>query len=440
MYPNDQRTKRLRTVILVTALLLLAIAFLFWWLYRGTEKHGNVSGSGDTIGIGTFNEDTPGGVEKPKPDSVFGGFAETTTTNGRKPRFRLLVKEPTAGAIALPDVAKTRSVRYVLAENGHIADVDIDSGASAIVSNTTFARGVHEAFFLDEGNAVLLRYLDKDFDGKDIIKTFLGTIKGGKVTGVYLEDDISAVATAFDGSALFFMVPTENGIAGYLHDRKTEKTAHVFSSTFREWLPSFAANNIIVLASKPSESVPGYAYRYHTDTKDWERFLRDKNGLTVSTAPKGMYAIYGEYRNGAHAASLWSKRGYAGDEGIVDDNIELPFATIADKCAWSSPDKGFCDGFTAPLVHNIPDAWYQGSVSLGGRFWSISAEKGETEQIGDEKLELGYTLDAFNITIFPDEEYLAFADKETGYLWALRINPYAPSAPKNEGDSRGEDR
>ena len=437
---NDTERKRLFVLFAVVVILLLGMVV---WLFLAKKTDTtNISGTGSLVGQGsvTQSEETRLGGKIGAPMNSPGG-----NDLASRSRFVQLSTTPVAGATFAVSNNHT-VVRYISRENGFIYDVDPSDLTTSQITNTTFEKGVVEAFWAEGGDTVVIRYADHSTP--EIIKTYLGTIgedidgEGSprKISGLFLQDDISAVTVSPDGTRLFYLLPTETSVSGILYDLKTQKGTGVFQNSFREWTPQFINNNELILTTKPSANVPGFSYHYNVKTSALTRFIREKNGLTVNISPDGKFAVSSGKLAGEYYTSLWSKAGYEEDGGDVFDDLALPFVSLSDKCAW--PKEGaalYCAGFMPSQRMTLPDDWYQGAVVLQDLFWKADRENGETTVIGDSQLDLQSTFDSTGLVVAPDETALIFTNKTDGSLWLLNFIPYITEAQSDVNSDTGKD-
>lgn len=159
------------------------------------------------------------------------------------------------------------TVRYQNKRNGHIFDLGVDDKTFEKVSGTTFV-AVHEAFFGNNGESVVVRYANND-----TISTYLGNIisqEDGTKTmqGNFLAPDIPFVSINPDGSKLVYFEEINRRTRGYVVDLATKITTTVFDSKFSEWLPQFNGSEMFTLTTRASALSSGYSYKYNADEKD----------------------------------------------------------------------------------------------------------------------------------------------------------------------------
>lgn len=449
---EQQSSKKWLWILLGVFFLLLILGGLWWFFGRGNTvsktiedifPFGAPSQEGSSGGSGSTNNES---------SSTQGGEQGAVT---EIPMFRQLASVPVAGAYTLTR-GGSEYVRYVEKETGHTHEVALADGTSAQLTDTTIPR-VAIADWADNGNAVVLRTLEKDpLSGAEVIKTNFGRIKSttassgqtGNLEVEFLPDNIIALSVASDGKTLFYLRKTANGTVGSIFNISAKKTTIVFQSPLSEWLPQLLNNDTVILTTKPSGNIAGFAYRYDPKTKMLERLVREKKGLTTRATMTGSRVLYSENISQNIALSVYNKAGFAGDEGLLIHESTVPLNTLPEKCVWQRDGIHIlCGSFAANQSGVLPDAWYQGVLSLSDTFWSANTDTGEVTFLGDPKTEVQQEFDVTDPIVSTDEDYLVFTNKKDGTLWAMHIpekvatpdttTPPANLSPDEQKDAAG---
>ncbi|MEK7176991.1 MAG: hypothetical protein AAB719_01715 [Patescibacteria group bacterium] len=405
-------------IIIITSILLLAVlvgGYLFL-KSSGTPFSETVSGllpfgSGDDLPSSTTETENPSETTE-EPVSNEEDSSEKT--------FFQLSDVPVAGAVVLNKNSSTTVARYVDRATGHIYEIDLLTLKKTKITNQTLPK-IYEAYFRTDGKAVLVRFLKDDTDlvenlsfalslpkptatsspETDMLYTVVSTpIRGdiGSVTVgsgdnlIYsLEDSLSIVSSAFNGSGL--------------------KT--LFSSPFTNWRLMTSGNSLVV-HTKASFSVPGYAYSLNTSSGAFTKILGPFNALTALSNTQGSRVLYSYAVNNETLSFV---------KNIPADDInELSATTLADKCVWSTKNTAlvFCGVPSNKIGINEPDNWYKGVSVFYDRVWSFDTDTGVAQVLLELPTELG-SIDVIEPKLSPNEDYLIFINKIDLTLWALRL-------------------
>ncbi|MDO8520788.1 MAG: hypothetical protein Q7S52_01605 [bacterium] len=435
MNPDEQQSsKKWLWIGLGVFFLLLLAGGLLWYFFGGTKPGG---GAGELFPFGAPSE---GGDVRTDTDAdrheiggeEGGGFEDV----GAERLFRQLANVPVAGAYAL-ERSGEQYIRYIEKETGHAYEIALEAGEARQLTNTTIPR-IAIADWADNGNAVVLRYLEEDpLSGREVIKTYLGrlalssasgTDMTGSLTMEFLPDNIIALSVAQDGKDFFYLIKKGSEVVGSIVNLNTRTTKEVFRNSFSEWTPQLLNDDTIILTTKPSGAVPGYSYLYDPKTKALKRLVREKDALTMLGTPSGSRALYGENVAGNAALNAYNPKGFAGDEGFVFYEKTLPITTLPEKCAWLEDGiQALCGAFIS-TPRGVPDLWYKGALFFSDTFWSLNTDTDEISYLADPKEETGQEFDVTNPILSRDEQYFIFTNKRDSTLWAMRIPQKTPPA------------
>ena len=266
---EDHSSKKIWFIVGGIVILLIAAATV----YVLFSKQGS-DGTGTTKGVGSLFGFIGTDVGRPVTGDIRPGslVPDGTVTSGAPDEalFRQLSTIQIAGATAVVRDGKTL-VRYVSRENGFIYEADPVTGTSRQLTNTTVPR-IYEAFWGNNGQTVVLRFLQKDpLTNRDVIKTQIGdlalpisttTAVLGSLEGLRdrLPDNISQVSISRKGAYLFYLLPVTDGVSGTIVTLANRIPKEVLRLSFSEWLPSMLDDGNVILTTKPSAEVPGFAY------------------------------------------------------------------------------------------------------------------------------------------------------------------------------------
>lgn len=400
------------TIITALVITFVGAGVWFFFFYRAPDREVSLNAATDQV-----RNFLPFGSPDKSTQNVTPAEKEALAENKNVRTFGALtrlVAAPVAGY--LPLKATTTAVRYLERATGHISDILLNEGKTLRITNTTIPR-VYEAFFADSGASVIIRYLRDD---NATIETYHGSIpklgqnEVGELKGVFLPVSIQDITTSSDGKKIFYLTSFGGGSSGFTSSPSNTARAQVFSSLLTEWLSSWPRERTVLMTTKPSGGVGGFAYTFDPINKTMERLMGNIPGLTTLMSPDGKWVFYGT----AGAVGLSS--------GVYDvvakEFFPLGIATIADKCAWNKDNTLFCGVPSSAPARTYPDAWYQGSVLFTDRIWSVDpSTQGET-LIYDIRSKTGLTLDAIRLSFASDSKTLFFINKKDQSLWSLNIS------------------
>ncbi|HLC95379.1 MAG TPA: hypothetical protein VJH89_02725, partial [Patescibacteria group bacterium] len=397
MDQEGQQKKWWVWIVLGIAILLIIFLVIFLTLGKNSTITKKV---GDALPFGSPVSDISQNIISGDTSNIE-GVGNPTTADLEEPMFRQLSKESVAGFTTITRDGKS-FVRYILRENGNVHEVDPQTGIDRQLTNTTIPR-IYEAFFANNGNTVILRYLRSEFNGAVII-TYMGNLDlpvDGESVGTLrssselFPENITAISISPEGTHLFYLLPVPEGVSGTIVSLgETLSPKEIFRNAFSEWLPQLLNDGSVILTTKPSATIPGFSYHYDPIKKTLTRIVREKKGLTTFSDAVGGRILFSENINDTPILKMYVKGGYSSEEGITDNETSIQIASLPEKCAWGqSSHTLYCGSFTSPAGIQLPDDWYQGLVDLNDTFWRVDTDTTEISYLVDPKKEIQKDFD-----------------------------------------------
>ncbi|MEX2514568.1 MAG: hypothetical protein WD335_00335 [Candidatus Paceibacterota bacterium] len=399
------------TIILLILALIGILVFLYFY------------------GASTTNPDDPDGVQNPvfpfEPpvgddgDDFFSGDSGDPSDDDEendpeeKDRLWRVSDRPVAGSGWVTREDGSQAIWYVLKENGHVYEHDIENRASTRLTNTTIPR-VQEAIISPNGEHVIYRYIDIESRN---IKTFLATTERTpdgetlySIDGSFLPDNLTEVNLSPDGNRIFSFQNTTDGVIGVLYNITTDEGEVFFDSPLQEWRSEWNHSDLITIFTKPAAGVTGVAYQLNTTSGEKTKII-DGSALTASLHPSNQYLLTGKQESGSYRSRL-----YEMDD--LTSNVMSP-ATLVEKCNWSD-DELFCG-----IPNNLPNKplkdWYQGKINFSDQLVSFHlATRNQDRIFTEEELNKG-PFDIIKISPANNTEHLIFTNHRNNDLWAIDL-------------------
>ena len=351
------------------------------------------------------------------------GFADVLVPRTREVQKKITIDDPRVQPGGAPRkiqtyatttevfYATTTRIRYVEQGSGHIYEHDYASSTTRKITNTTIPK-TGEAYFLDNGSKVLLRYLDAS---NKQVENYLATIPNSSVadtlTGIFLSNSISAISVSPATNEFFYIAKTNTGSVGNIYTVKTNTERRVFTSAFSEWLPEWSATGIY-LTTRASSGIPGFTYLQNLQKQTLTRILGNRPGLTTLISPDGSKVLVGE---GASLSILDTTSG--------ESTPVVGLYTLPEKCLWARSDEIICFGSETPLNQNMPDAWYKGLFFFNDFLYSISVNDASVLKVATmgELYTKDVTIDATKLGLSKDGRTLVFLNKIDMTPWYIKL-------------------
>jgi hypothetical protein len=266
---------------------------------------------------------------------------------------------------------------------------------SSLYDETTFRAVVD---FQEEHSEEILRPV-----GLSQGNGYVGPGTRGKINELYCQKSGSRIG----GGRLFYLLEGK----GYLSDFESFSGDLVFSSLIKEWLLQWPTKKTLVLTTKPSSAVAGYAYLLTLGSgvkkdKDLVPLLEGK-GLTLLASPDLERFVYAQNSGLTYTTHYY-------EEGL---SRSFPVNTLPyDKCVWGKKTIVYCAVPQETLSGGLPDKWYKGQISLTDDIFAIDTETDTvTLLLSSEE------IDVINPLLSEDESKLYFQNKRDGYLWEIAL-------------------
>lgn len=418
-----------RTLIIITIgivfLIIATFGAWFWYISNAENELEELSiGRGLTSFVGGF---PTGSTYSNVVDGIIGflspGSQEAPSETA--PRLWKVADTQVAGIYWTTNDSSAPVLHFITRSSGNIFRADPQTSRTSRLSNTVIPK-ISEAIFIN-GDTVFLRS-----SGEQGIETSLGEIVPpeqvekpleatdeevlaasgpGTLETKALERGMLEFAASPSSDAIFYILPYEDGTAGYVARRDGTEERQIWTSSFFGWKASWVGDHIL-LVQKGAYRAPGTAYDLYTNGSTQLR-VASVEGLSALESSDGKLLFSTAGQDGV------------GISGIVpsENIIAPPFATLAEKCVWSSANTNivYCAvPKTLPEI-SIPDAWYRGEYHFSDSIWRFDTQSGSVSLVYDPE-EDSASLDILNPTISLNDSYIGFIDANTGEPWVLRIN------------------
>ena len=316
-------------------------------------------------------------------------------------------------------LGQEEKIRYIERGKGMVYETASSTPAVSRITNSTYTR-ITESFFDKTGDNLLLRGL---VGSSDTIQTVLGKTLFETPTSTTMSLQVSPLPYNLLSVTLS---PTKDSFASYIEQKGVGSSINIsrldgtgvfniYKSPFREWLLSWPSADTVILNTKPSTYSAGFAYSINTKTKAFKRITGGQNGLTTLVSPDGLNVLVGESIDGSMKLSVLNLK--------TQSYKDIYERTLPEKCVWSKLEKNtiFCAASESIVYAPYPDAWYQGLVFFDDNIWKINTETQENKVIAVVKDYVKDGLDATNLILSKNEDYMLFTNKKDLSLWGLEI-------------------
>ena len=338
-----------------------------------------------------------------------------------KDKLRQISTDPESGFSIIDNPqTKQTDIHYILRANANIYEAYTDSLETKRLSITTIPK-IYESLWFPDGQNLILRYLRDNTENIESFSvkinpatTTLNEFEGG-IDGSFLPENITDLAINPLGDKIFYLTNSSGGASGYVSKPNGLNKKLLFTSSLTEWNISWPKEGTITFNTKPSANIAGYLYFLNSTTGDLNQILGGINGLTTKTNRVATEVLYSDSIRNTPRLYLFNIK--SGESKL------LPWNTLPEKCIWSNVDDKiiYCAVPKAFPVGDYPDAWYQGLVNFTDDIWMVNTDTMVSTLIFDINKQTNNRLDATNLQLDKNDNYLFFTNKTDLTLWSLNL-------------------
>ena len=414
-------SKNTSILIILGSVLLIVGGLVFFFVT--SNNSGNITPGTTTATSNPFGGDS--GNRTFGTSTRTSDFVNKNTGSIKKGQLVELYRNPTSGSVFATNKKNENVLKFIDRAVGNIYEYipGTDNVEVVRITNTTIPK-IQESVWSNTGENLILRYLDGETD--DIV-SFSSKIKidasstdqVGEITGSFLPiKNIKQVAINPKGDRLFGLVEKSDrsGTFGFTANLDGSNKKTVLDSSITYWNVSWPKENVITLTTRPNHSDSGLLFFLNPQTSAIDRVLGNIIGMSTLTNKDASLVAY------SYNAKNYINLNIYDTINKIDKTVSIQ--TLADKCVWGNNNSKilYCAIPKMVSFNNYPDVWYQGLISFTDNFWKIDTEKGTTELLYETGKNETSEIDAFDLKISLDDQYLAFSNKNDLSLWLLKTS------------------
>lgn len=300
-------------------------------------------------------------------------------------------------------------VSYIERASGNIFTYSLRTQTITRTSNRTLP-GIQSAAWLPDASFAFVRYLSGE--GFSTINTYALPADGSLSKGFFLPQNLADIAVS--PSSLLLLASGADGSTASLTHADGSRASEIFSTPLSSLRISFAGKDSYLAYTKPSSTLSGNAFLVDSVGR-FSRIAGPRDGLAALASPSGAWALVSYTLDGEMQMELVNT--------ATGEELPLPVATIADKCAWAADDSAVYCGIPMdpPAGVAYPDDWYQGALRFSDRIWKIQVAGRYAQLVLDFNKETGEDLDAEALALDPLLTALVFINRNDDSLWSYSL-------------------
>ena len=418
-------SKKTFTLIILIVLAGIGVAYYWFFIRNASPSIGTYTGSDQESASTVFGGNNPLAYGNTSNGNKHNATSTTTTTLPQAPVavLRELSTMP-VGGMAASTTASTTIIRWIDRGTGRVYQAYADNTAVDQLSSTLIP-AVYATYWNKATTAFLLQSLNED---SDAITSFYGTLyptstststttpSRFEIRGTPLPTTTTGIAVSPAGDKVFTLNKnTSGGSTGYISQFNGAKNTAIFTTPLSDLNIDWPASTTIVVATKGYSKSAGFLYSIDQKTGIFNKIIGGIAGLSALVSKDATQVLYTS-SNGVGISSFV----YNIKSGKTQN---LLFNTMPEKCVWSSTAKNivFCAVPSDIPAASYPEDWYKGNVSFSDSVWEVDTITGDAHIITDLLKSSGQTIDATNLTLDPNENFLYFINKKDLSLWSLSL-------------------
>lgn len=434
----DETTTRTRKMILymaVATVAFVAIVVIVWYFFFPTKK--------------VIVSDTPGGLPTivnvpPRFNFIFSNEADSNQSQSNTvvtlPEEQPLVEiwsKPSTGntfvtqttlheVLATSTIKRTKNgptetiqvkkllkattstIMFVDRTTGYVYGYDKKVGKPYQITNTTVP-GVFDAYIYNNGQNILMRYLDNDRTTVISVVATIPEVKNGEdalplINTSFLPKNVTSVSVSESNQVATYLVSGEQG--GSFYTLTGDVSTKIASSPFSEWMIVYGGEKPYT-HNKASAYIPGSI----VSLPNFSRLESNKTGL-LSNPNK-----YGTLLN-----SMWTNSGLQTYLSTRGATVLVSSKTLAPKCTWLHRSIVLLCAVPNEIPNSsegLPDDWYQGRYFFTDSLMLIDGKEGISYPFFEFERPVP-DMDVTKIAISEDDKDFLFIRKQNGSLWLLK--------------------
>lgn len=411
---------RRNSILIIIAVILIIIGGLLFFYFSSNSTNNNTTGSTQT------NTNPFGNTSQNRATSTSTGTtgnSQTPGTTKNLSKLMQLYKNPTSGSVFFTNKNNQDVLRFIDRAVGNAYEYipETQTGEVKRITNTTVPE-IQETVWSSTGNSLVLRYLE---DVNDNISSFSAKIitstsssdAVGQMTGAFSSSNIKQLAISPKGDKIFGLVDKsdKSGTYGFTTNLDGSSKKIIFDSPISYWNISWPKDNVITFTTKPNYGDEGLLYFFNPQTYSMDRILGGITGMSTLVNKDASLVAYSYSTNNSFSLDVY--------DTINKINKNLTISTLADKCVWGNSNSKilYCAVPGSITSSKYPDAWYLGLESFSDNIWKIDTGTGAMQQIYQIGSNENASIDAFDLKISLDDQYMTFSDKNDLSLWLLQI-------------------
>lgn len=336
------------------------------------------------------------------------GSGNKDNSNQDRPLNMKIKKVSDKKAFSLAIDHDRQSIKYYLKDNGQLVKSGFNGSNQTIISDIELPE-LYRAIWSPDRKKVLSYF--KKPEGTQRYSYDYET-----KNSVLLNESVKQTAWSPSGEKIVYQYvkqeDNQNSIA--VANADTSNWKIILQTRLNNLIVSWPLPDKIYLHEAPARGVKASLFSLDYPSGNLKKIIADEFGLAAKISLDGQKILYQTTdENGKNLKLL-----VISSDG---SKKEISTATLVEKCLWSSDSQNiFCAAPQKLSEFAVwPDDYLAGRVSVQDDFYLIDALTGKKTKIAESNDRQSF--DAAELTLSPQEDFLFFIDRQTGFIYSLAL-------------------
>lgn len=301
-------------------------------------------------------------------------------------------------------------IKYYSAKNGYVFRSAFDGSGLETISDTNLD-GLTKVSWSPDVTKVLT-FFGKLVPPKQFSYDY--KIKKAREFG----PNIKWVAWSPDSQKIAYQFQTPDASSNNISVADPDGTnwRNVLQTRLQDLVVEWPTPDKLYIRSKPSGQELGFLFSIELSSGNLNKIFSDTYGFSLKWSPDGQKIIYQTTEQKGKSLKLF----LANSDGSQPQ--PLPFATLAEKCAWSSDGANIFCAVPQNASENAawPDDYFAGRLSIKDDVYLFDIKSQEKIKIISSSDD--FSFDAIEPVVSPAKDYIFFINRKNGLLYSVKID------------------
>jgi len=402
----NSKFKKILIIIVIILILVLIGLLIYNFVIKKNVAPTNNGTTNNNLPSGQNNNNSTNG----QTNNQNNGQEQGQEQGNQQPQTESKLKAISISAVLSPTITSDKAnIIYYSKVNGNIIQSDFNGLNQVTISDANLENLVKVLWAPNKNKTITIFQ-----DNLENVSKYLYNFSDKK--SLPLNKYVSYISWSPDSSKIVYQyqntLTDDNNISTSLPDGS--KFSTILKTRMKDLIVEWPSD--IYLREKPSGLAQSTLYSLNVLSGSLNKLITDVYGFSIKWSPKGNKMLYSKTSSKGQGIYIFT----ADNNGTNEKATGI--STVAEKCTWSQDIRYiFC-----AVPKNIsdakvlPDDFYKGTFIGDDEFYKINVSTGEKLNLLQDE-EINISLDAIDLFLSPQEDYLFFTNKGDGLLYRIKL-------------------